>query len=121
MKQKNQLNLKMRKKKSTNYFEQFFNNAKRRAIENQNEYNNAILKDLEEKWGIWIKKNNLENGDINGKEEENLNNYSKFETQIEKDIEKKIVLNPFTYLNRGQYSDAIKRDPNCCFYGHYLN
>ena len=34
------------------------------------EFNKAKLKDIEEKWGIWIKRNNLENCDVVGKEEE---------------------------------------------------
>ena len=96
--------------------------AKKGYIAILNKYNKARLKDLEEKWGLWLKKNNLESSDSTiGRENEIKKLYYDFEKTIEKEISDEIILNPFTFLEGMKYSKAVERDENCCFYGHYLN
>lgn len=67
--------------------------------------------------GIWIKRNNLENCDVVGKEEEILQSYLKFENEVDEDININKINNPFTYLKGKKYLEAINKDENCCFYG----
>ena len=96
--------------------------AKKGYVAILNKYNKSRLKDLEEKWGLWLKKNNLELSDSTiGRENEIKKLYYDFEKTIEKEISDEIILNPFTFLEGKKYSKAVERDENCCFYGHYLN
>ena len=108
------------KKSPKNFLENLFSCVNKSSFEELNLYNNAKLKDLEEKWGIWIKRNNLEKGNTNGKEEEILKKYIEFEEKMKKEILNDEINNPFTFLEGKHYSESVKRDKDCCFYGHYL-
>ena len=109
------------KNKPKNFLESLFKAASKMANDEFNTFNNAKLGDLEEKWGLWIKKNNLEKGNINGREEEILKKYSEFEEKMREEIKNNEILNPFTFLKGKHYSESFKRDKDCCFYGCYLD
>ena len=70
--------------------------------------------DVEEKWGIWLKRNKLEGKDDNLNKEEIYKLYDKFKLDIENNY--KNIQNPFNYLLRDYNEEALKIDEKTCFY-----
>ena len=84
----------------------------------------AILDDIEEKWGTWLKENGLENDSGNINENEIKEKYNLFEENIEnyytQEYEKLNLLNPFNYIKGRQYTKSIEQDKDdICFISHY--
>ena len=96
-------------------------------LKNKNGYKNekidAIANDVEEKWGLWMKKNGL-NDEIDYKKKDEIEkNYELFESQIKNNYFTSNsfldLLNPFNYISFEDYSSAYNKDSNSCFFTQY--
>lgn len=79
----------------------------------------AIAKDVEEKWGLWMKKYGLDEEIDYKKKDEIEKSYELFENKIKNDYFKSNsfldLLNPFNYISFDDYSSAYNKDYNSCF------
>ena len=87
----------------------------------------AALKDIEEKWGIWLKENCGEN---EGELEENIimEKYKNFENELSKNYFKDLnnlpqieFQNPINYMSGELFKKGFDKYKDLCFYGNYLN
>ena len=71
-------------------------------------------KDVEEKWGMWLKRTGLEDNRENISEKEANELFDQFST-IKNTYTN--IKNPFNYLLRDNIEDALAMDEKICFYG----
>ena len=74
--------------------------------------------DVEEKWGLWMNKNGLDEEIDYNKREEIEKSYDEFEKGIKQDYFRASfinLLNPFNYFSFSDYSSAKSSDNNSCF------
>ena len=101
----------------------------KKYLKNNNGYDekkiNSIAKDVEEKWGLWLKKSSLGEFVDYKKGREIEESYETFETEIKTNYfqlsQSSIkLLNPFNYIGYKDYSSAYKQDSDSCFFaqGH---
>ena len=84
---------------------------------------NAILKDVEEKWGLWMKKHGLDEDVDYRKKNVILRSYNDFEIEITNDYFHSTylnLLNPLNYISFGDYSLAYNNEKNSCFFAQYI-
>ena len=85
---------------------------------------NSIAKDVEEKWGLWMKKSCLGEYIDYKREKEIEESYENLEMEIRKNYFKPSesfikLLNPFNYISYKDYSSAYKQDSDSCFFAQY--
>ncbi len=82
---------------------------------------NGIAKDVEEKWGLWMKKYGLDEEIHYSKKKEIIKAYKEFEKKIKKEYfkSKLQLLNPFNYFTFDDYSSAYEQDKSSCFFAKY--
>ena len=93
-----------------NKFTVLYKDISKRAGDSDDEPN--YLKDVEEKWGMWLKRTGLEENRNNLSEKEAYELFDKFSNLNYKNIK-----NPFNYLLRNKSSKAVEMDEKICFYG----
>ena len=84
----------------------------------------AIAKDVEEKWGLWMKKCGLDEEVDYKKKEEIEEAFENFKNEIKDNYfntSSLYLLNPFNYISFDDYSSAYNRDEEACFYARYLS
>ena len=83
----------------------------------------GIANDVEEKWGLWMNKNGLDEEIDYSKKDEIEKSYDEFEKGIKNDYFTSSfinLLNPFNYFTFNDYSSAKSSDNNSCFFASYL-
>ena len=83
----------------------------------------GIANDVEEKWGLWMNKNGLDEEIDYNKKDEIEKSYDEFEKRIKQDYFTSSsinLLNPFNYFSFSDYSSAKSSDNNSCFFASYL-
>ena len=84
----------------------------------------AVGKDVEESWGLWLQEN-CENNLINFDENKILNSFNSFEKKLN-DIyvkEKSDLIefqNPYNYFKFENYQKAFEKNKDICFYANYI-
>jgi len=84
----------------------------------------GIADDVEEKWGLWMNKNGLDEEIDYMKKVEIEKSYEEFQKGIKKEYFKSSfinLLNPFNYFSFSDYSSAKYTDNDSCFFATYLN
>ena len=107
-------------------FTKLFQNLKKNLKENKGYEKSkikAIANDVEEKWGLWMKKYGLDEYVENSKMEEVEKAYKKFEESIRNDYidtSNLNLMNPYNYCDFDDYSAAYNKDSNSCFFAKYM-
>ena len=138
--EKKELNMINLKDKLFNKFSKFYHEFQKQVIKedllsltpmNYNYYKNlkyanefSILKDLEERWGLWLNEMSIEYSDKS--EEEIEISYKNFENNLKSIFDKQnkneiSLINPLNYLSGKRFKEASENDSELCFYAQYLN
>ena len=115
------------KKIKKNYYNSFYLTIGQQIFEvsqGNKELSEAVGKDVEESWGLWLQEN-FENNKINFDEKTILNSFNLFEKEIDNIYKKEKsdliqFQNPYNYFTFENYQKAFDESKDICFYANYL-